>query len=69
MKKTIPEVVTYYCDSCGTEITNDKSNCKIKMTSDGLDYAGHAVGPGAGGSFDCCFDCYYKILKQIRSKD
>jgi len=71
MKKTIPEITTYYCDSCGGEIQgSDKaSNCKIKMTSDGLDYSGKAVGPGSGGAFDCCFSCYHDILKKLTSKE
>ena len=38
MKKTVPEVVTYYCDSCGEVIKgSDKaSNCKIKCHQMGL---------------------------------
>ena len=70
MIKTIPEVVTYYCDGCGTELkgSDKESNCKIVMSSDGLDYAGHAVGRGAGGNFDCCYNCYDEMLKKLTGK-
>ena len=68
MKKVQPEIVTYFCDACGKELKgSDKaSDCEIKMTSDGLDYSGHAVGPGSGGNFECCYDCYSEILKKLK---
>ena len=69
MKKVTPEVVNYFCDSCGIELvgTNKAGNYKINMTSDGLDYSGHAVGRGSGGNFDCCYECYSKILDSLRT--
>ena len=69
MKKIIPEVVNYYCDMCGKELVgSDKaSNCKVIMSSDGLDFSGNAVGPGAGGKFDCCYSCYAKLLQEFKN--
>lgn len=70
MKKTIPEVVTYFCDICQKELkgTDKKGNYKVVMSSDGLDFAGHAVGRGAGGEFECCYNCYTETLTKLRPK-
>ena len=67
MKKVIPESVTYFCDVCGIELkgTNKAGSYKIVMSSDGLDFAGHAVGGGAGGTYDCCHKCYTDIREKI----
>lgn len=68
MKKVIPEVITYHCDKCGKELKgSDKaSDCKVIASSDGLDYSGHAVGPGKGGKFDFCYNCYSAVLDFIK---
>lgn len=70
MKKVIPEVVTYFCDLCGIELKglDLKNSCKIKMTSAGLDHAGHAVGSGTGGEFYCCSNCYLDTLMNLKGE-
>ena len=68
MKKVQPEIITYYCDSCNIELkgTDLKSECKITMQSEYLDYSGEAVGTGVGGDFDLCYDCYNEILNRLK---
>jgi len=68
MKKTQPEVIQYFCDKCKKEIVgSDKaSDCKVVMTSDGVDYSGHAVWHGTGGQFDLCYNCYDEVINIIR---
>ena len=67
MRDIKPEIITYFCDACGVELkgSDKESTCSILMTSDGLDYSGCAVGPGSGGNFDCCYNCYSEILEKL----
>ena len=70
MKKVQPEVIEYFCDKCNKKLVgSDKaSNCKVVMKSDGLDYSGHAVGPGTGGEFDLCYNCYSDVLSDLKQR-
>lgn len=62
-RTTIPEKKILKCDGCG-KVANDNhfpSSGVFKISCNGLDFQGCAVGPGDMLTYDFCDSCYYKM--------
>ena len=56
-------MIKYFCDKCGTDITERRFNVDLKSNEEGKNW--RSIGMNAEFR-DLCIDCHTKIIKAIK---